>query len=94
MQRFSGGVLQATTGRCTARSNEYNPVQTSREFNVTSKQSLEKIAAAQADVFTTVSEITGTECLAFLGKAPDVVTPNGFDDSFVPSPADFDSRQI
>ncbi len=73
--------------------SEYNPVQTSLELNVTSKQSLEKIAAAQADVFTTVSEITGTECLAFLGKAPDVVTPNGFDDSFVPSPADFDSRR-
>ncbi|MCU0378117.1 MAG: alpha-glucan family phosphorylase [Bacteroidales bacterium] len=73
--------------------NEYNPVQTSHELNVTSKQSLEKLAATQADVFTAVSEITGTECLAFLGKSPDVVTPNGFDDSFVPSPGDFDNRR-
>lgn len=74
-----------------SRINEFNPVQTAHEFNVTSKQSLEKISAAEADVFTAVSEITGRECLAFLGKKPDVITPNGFEDSFVPSPEDFDN---
>lgn len=63
---------------------EYNPYQIAREFNVVSKQSLESISAQQADVFTTVSDITATECSHFLGKPVDLVTPNGFDDSFVP----------
>ena len=73
--------------------NEYNPVQTAHELNVTSKQSLEKITAAQADVFTAVSEITGRECLAFLDKKPDIITPNGFEDTFVPAPEDFEGSR-
>lgn len=79
-------------GRCIAGNNrplygkmkEYNPVQIAREFNVVAKQSLEKTAASEADVFTTVSEITSKECGHFLGKEVDFVTPNGFEDSFVP----------
>lgn len=79
-------------GRCIAGNNrplygkmkEYNPVQVAREFNVVAKLSLEKISAAVADVFTTVSEITSRECSFFLGKDVDIVTPNGFEDSFVP----------
>jgi len=80
-------------GRCVAGNNRplygkmesYNPIQISREFNVIAKQSLEKISAATADVFTTVSEITSRECSHFLGKNVDIVTPNGFEDSFVPT---------
>ena len=79
-------------GRCIAGNNrplygkmkEYNPIQIAREFNVVAKQSLEKISATEADVFTTVSEITSRECAHFLGKEVDIVTPNGFEDSFVP----------
>jgi phosphorylase/glycogen(starch) synthase len=90
-------------GRCIAGNNrplygkmeEYNPALISREFNVTAKQSLEKISAAEADVFTTVSEITSRECSHFLGKDVDIVTPNGFEDSFVPSPDIFvEKRKI
>ena len=73
--------------------NEYNPSLAAREFNVTAKQSLEKIAATEADVFTTVSEITSRECSHFLGKDVDVVTPNGFDDSFVPSGEAYDEKR-
>lgn len=88
-------------GRCIAGNNrplygkmkEYNPIQISREFNVVAKQSLEKISATEADVFTTVSEITSRECTHFLGKEVDIVTPNGFEDSFVPTPDLFDSRR-
>lgn len=76
-----------------SRLNEFNPVQMAHEFNVTSKLSLEKISAQEADVFTTVSETTGRECIAFLGKNPDVVTPNGFEDSFVPSAEEFDNAR-
>ncbi len=89
-------------GRCIAGNNrplygkmkDYVPVQVSREFNVIAKQSLEKISATEADVFTTVSGITSKECNHFLGKDVDIVTPNGFEDSFVP-PADvFDQKRM
>ncbi len=54
------------------------------EFGVVSKHSMEKITARNADCFTTVSEITAQECVRFLLRDPDVVTPNGFDFSVVP----------
>lgn len=88
-------------GRCIAGNNRplygkmegYNSAQIAREFNVVAKQSLEKISAGEADVFTTVSEITSRECSHFLGKDVDVVTPNGFDDSFVPANEKFDAAR-
>ena len=88
-------------GRCIAGNNRplygkmesYNPVQIAREFNIVAKQSLEKTSAAEADVFTAVSDITGRECKFFLGKPVDVVTPNGFEDSFVPGPDTFDEKR-
>ena len=58
--------------------------QEARKFNVTAKHSLERKSAEFADCFTTVSEITGLECGYFLGRQPDVITPNGFDESIVP----------
>ncbi|MFN5218355.1 MAG: alpha-glucan family phosphorylase [Sphingomonadales bacterium] len=63
---------------------QFDASQEARKFNVLAKHSLEKCAARLADCFTTVSEITGKECLAFLGKAPDMITPNGFDTGIVP----------
>ncbi len=64
-----------------------------REFNIVSKQSLEKISAQQADVFTTVSEITAEECKQFHEKEVDIVTPNGFEDDFVPTGSDFENKR-
>ena len=90
-------------GRCIAGNNkplygnmkEYIPAQVAREYNILAKQSLEKITAEEADVFTTVSEITSRECSHFLGKDVDVITPNGFEDSFVPTSEVFDEgRQL
>ncbi len=63
---------------------KYNPYQMAREFGIVSKHSLETLSGQVADVFTTVSSITARECEYFLGKKVDVVTPNGFEDSFVP----------
>lgn len=88
-------------GRCIAGNNrplygkmkEYNPVAISREFNIVAKQSLEKISTYEADVFTTVSEITSHECSHFLGKDVDIITPNGFEDSFVPGPELFETKR-
>lgn len=62
----------------------YNGDQMARELNVESKHSLEKAAAWNADCFTTVSDVTARECRQLLGRQPDVVTPNGFEPSFVP----------
>ena len=62
----------------------YNGENMARQFNIVSKHSLEKISALNADVFTTVSEITQTECTQLLTKPADVVTPNGFEDNFIP----------
>ena len=64
--------------------SDYNGDQMARELNMVSKHSVEKIAAREADCFTTVSDITAKECKQLLDKQPDVVTPNGFEDEFVP----------
>lgn len=64
-----------------------------REFNVVSKQSLEKVSALQSDVFTTVSEITAAECLQFHGRPVDLVTPNGFEPDFVPEGDAFEQHR-
>ncbi len=64
---------------------KYNSDLVAREFSVVAKHSLEKLAAENADMFTTVSEVTNVECKQFLGKAVDIVTPNGFDGQLVAS---------
>jgi len=47
--------------------------------NIKAKYSMEVVAAREADCFTTVSGITGSESKNFLGRFPDVITPNGLD---------------
>ncbi|MDR0294883.1 MAG: alpha-glucan family phosphorylase [Prevotellaceae bacterium] len=82
-------------GRCVAGNNlplydkmeQYNPDEIARQYNVVSRHSLEKLAAHAADCFTTVSDITARECKHFLSREVDIVTPNGFENSFMP-PAD------
>ena len=64
------------------------------DFNIVAKQSLEKLSAQLSDSFTTVSEITALECEYFLDKPVDIVTPNGFDDAFVPDKDNFDQKRI
>jgi phosphorylase/glycogen(starch) synthase len=54
------------------------PEVAAKELNVSSKHSMESVAAREADVFTTVSEITALECSHLLGRKPDVILPNGF----------------
>ena len=65
----------------------YNGDQMAGELNMQSKHSIEKQTAHYVDCFTTVSDITAKECVELLDKPVDVVLPNGFDDSFVPSSA-------
>ncbi len=87
-------------GRCIAGNNLplYDALQTydgdemARRFNVMAIYSLEKKSAQNADVFTTVSDITAQECAQFL-RPVDVVTPNGFENSFTP-PSDEEYRRM
>ena len=82
-----------TVGRSIAGNNKplydylfaYNGDQMSQELNVQSKHSIEKQSAHNADCFTTVSDITAKECAQLLGRRPDVVEMNGFEDDFVPA---------
>ena len=67
----------------------YNGDQMAVELNMQSKHSIEKQTAKYVDCFTTVSDITANECKELLDKPVDVVLPNGFDNSFVPSGATF-----
>lgn len=62
----------------------YNGDQMAGELNMQSKHSLEKAAAHAADCFTTVSDITATECEQLLDIRPQVVTPNGFQEALSP----------
>ncbi len=46
-------------------------------FGIKTQHQIECVCARKAEVFTTVSPITGEECTHLLGRTPDVVTPNG-----------------
>jgi glycosyltransferase involved in cell wall biosynthesis len=71
----------------------YNGDQMAGELNMQSKHSIEKQTAHHVDCFTTVSDITAKECVELLDKPVDVVLPNGFDNSFVPSAATFTRKR-
>ena len=66
----------------------YNGDQMAQELNMESKHSLEKSAAHEADVFTTVSDVTARECEQLLERRP-VVTPNAFEQNYVPRGAKY-----
>lgn len=66
----------------------YNGDQMSQELNMESKHSLEKCAAHEADVFTTVSDVTARECEQLLERRP-LVTPNAFEQNYVPKGAKY-----
>ncbi|MGM0377424.1 MAG: alpha-glucan family phosphorylase, partial [Bacteroidota bacterium] len=72
---------------------EYDADTRAAELNVVSKHSMEKTTAGNVDCFTTISEITARECGAFLSRNVDVITPNGFDNSLVPSGHTFEEKR-
>ena len=73
--------------------DKYNGDQMSYELGVVAQHAIEKHGALKADCFTTVSKLTAKECLQLLSKAPDVVTPNGFEAGFVPKADKFDKAR-
>jgi len=62
---------------------EHTPEALAKQHNVVAKHSLESVAAREADVFTTVSEITAKEATLLLGRTPTPLTTNGLDVSVV-----------
>lgn len=91
-----------TTGRSIASNNkplygkaaDYNGDKMAAELGVQAKHSLEKQTAKYVDCFTTVSDITSFECKQFLGKQPDIVTPNGFENGFVPTGKEYEKKRV
>lgn len=71
----------------------YNGDQMAFELNMQSKHSIEKQTAKYVDCFTTVSDITATECKELLDKPVDVILPNGFEDNFVPKGVSFTNKR-
>ena len=84
-----------TIGRSIAGNNlplygemdQYNGADMARQFGISSRFSLEKAAAGNADAFTAVSSTTANETEKLLGTKVDVVTPNGFLKSLLPDEA-------
>lgn len=70
----------------------YDGDQMARELNIVAKHSIEKIAAQNADCFTTVSDITAKECEFLLQRKP-LVTPNGFEKDFIALGKEYDSKR-
>ena len=56
-----------------------DPDKEAYNYNVAAKHQIEKASAQQADIFTTVSEITGMEANFVLGRKPEFLLPNGLD---------------
>ncbi len=51
--------------------------QEAKNFGIVAQATIERQAALSAHVLTTVSDVTAKECEVFLGRSPDLVTPNG-----------------
>ncbi len=67
-----------------AEMDQLNAAQEAQKCNITAKFSMESVSAREADCFTTVSDLTAHEAAAFLGRRPDLVTPNGLSLDTIP----------
>lgn len=55
------------------------PVEEGKKFGIIDKHTMEIASANNADVFSTVSDVTGKEAEYFLHRKPDIILPNGID---------------
>jgi len=65
--------------------SEIDPEEEAYKYGVQAKHNMEKAAARSANIFTTVSQVTGMETEHLLKKKVDVILPNGLDMSKFPS---------
>ena len=71
-----------------------DPAEKAAKYKVQDKYTTERACANEADVFTTVSEITGIEAEKLLGKKPDVLLNNGLNVDDFPTIEDGSVRHI
>ncbi len=74
--------------------DKIEPDKEAYNYGVYTKHQIEKQCALNADVFTTVSEITAIEAEKLLGKKPDLILPNGLDLDEFPSFEDASVKHI
>lgn len=55
----------------------FNWQREAQHYGIEAQATMERLAALQSHVFTTVSDVTARECEVFLGRNPDLVLPNG-----------------
>lgn len=55
----------------------FNWQREAQHYGIEAQATIERLAAQQAHVFTTVSDVTARECEVFLGRNTDLVLPNG-----------------
>lgn len=72
-----GRVLAMNEANYHDRLHSFDEQAEAKRFHLESIHTIEKQAAALADVFTTVSEITADECEQLLRKRPHIITLNG-----------------
>ncbi|MBW2980614.1 glycogen synthase [Candidatus Woesearchaeota archaeon] len=80
-----GRALSAANQDLYGMLGKMNPDDEARNHGVIDIYGLEKAAAQNVDVFTTVSEITGMESEHILGRKPDLLVPNGLDFDKLPN---------
>lgn len=61
------------------RMDHTTSIDLAKRYGIRDKHTTEMACAKNADVFTTVSEITGIEAKFLLGREPDTLLPNGLD---------------
>lgn len=54
-----------------------------QSYGIETQASLERMSAQSAGTFTAVSEIIAQECIQFLGRVPDLISPNGIEVSYL-----------
>ena len=59
------------------RIGQYDATERASHYGILAQHQIERTCVQTCSVFTTVSPITGEECLHLLGRRPDVITPNG-----------------
>lgn len=80
-----GRTIAATGQELYPLLDKINPEEEAKNRGIIAKFSVERASAQNADVFTTVSQVTAMEAKAFLGREVDMVLPNGLDMSEFPS---------
>ncbi len=80
-----GRVLSASGFELYEKLNTINPDEEAKKQGIIDKHTTERACATQADIFTTVSEITALEAEKILGRKAEVLVLNGLDIGKFPS---------